>query len=161
MIDGAIAGLVGSFIPKLIGIFENSLNNKYEIKMMEFQLQNSERIERMQLEETKSLAMIASNVEPHPVPEPEYHDTGNKTLNVLEVLLMLYNGTVRPTVTYAFVGLYLVLQYFVVISSVHSGMSWGVVAKTVLDGLNGNFIAAIIAYWFGHRSLYHLKRGNI
>ncbi len=161
MILGALGGLVGSFIPKLIGLYKEHQDHKHEMEMMQFQLQNMDRIEHMQLEEAKAFAMLNTDASPYSVQEPVYEKTGNPFLNGLQIILMTYNSTVRPTVTYLLIGFYVLIKYFMIMSIIHSGVAWTSVAKDVYTGIDSDFIGAIIAFWFGNRSMYHLHRGNL
>lgn len=149
-IIGAIIGLLGSFIPKLLDYFKVKEDHKHELAVLQVQVEAARAEHLYRIEEINVQADIAS--EQAVYRQAEQKLTG---LRWIDGLLALYSGTIRPTITYLFMGSYIFVKYAQLrVITAAGGDLWG----TVWQLWNSEDMAAfmtILGFWFGGRMLKH------
>ena len=153
---GSIIGFIGGFIPDIIKYFKSKQDNKHEIEIMELQIKAQSQLHTERLEEINAEADIAESKALYESAKIEL--TGVKWA---DATLALYNGTVRPTVTYLFTGLYCTVKIAQIYSLVKvSGVT---VLDAVFHTYTENDFACLLlclSYFFGQRmsaKVFHLK----
>jgi hypothetical protein len=145
---GAVIGLLGSFIPKLLDYFKVKEDHKHELAVLQVQAEMAKSEHRYRMEEINVQADIASEQAVYKQAEPK--PTG---LRWVDGLLALYSGTIRPTITYLFMGSYIFVKYAQLrVITAAGGDLWG----TVWQLWNSEDMAAlmtILGFWFGGRLL--------
>ena len=143
---GALLGLLGSMAPRLIGYFESKNNHAQELEMLrvqgEFQLQMIQAGTAAKMAEigavsdmSRELAAFAAAGRP----------TGIRLVDA-------YNGIVRPTLTLSFFALYAAVkvgQYYLLVTDAGLASS----LTSLWTDEDTGIWAAIIAFWFGNRTL--------
>ena len=112
---GTILGLVTSAFPALIKLFQARQDQKHELAVMQLQMQaqaqgHQERLEEINanadISESEALYKASATTQIAPV--------GNKVadlvIGIVNALVVLYNSSVRPTVTYAFFACYALIK---------------------------------------------------
>ena len=147
---GAALGLLGSFIPKLLDYFKAKEDHKHELAVLQVQADMAKSEHQYRIEEVNVQADIASEQAVYKQAELKY--TGVKWI---DGILALYSGTIRPTITYLFMGSYIFVKYAQLkVITASGGELWG----TVWQLWNSEDMAAfmcIIGFWFGGRMLKH------
>jgi len=148
MLIGTIIGLVSSFIPELIKIYREKLEHKQELERLEFELKHQKELAQIRIEEAKALAQIELDKAVY-----QYTGTtpitltGSKFIDIIQVLMNAYNQSVRPTITYLIITMWLILKYAM----------WQKAGGTleaipqIWGQYETDFIATIITFWFGGR----------
>ncbi len=149
-IFGAVIGLLGSFIPKLLEFFKVKEDHKHELAVMQVQAEIAKSEHLYRMEEINVNADIASEQAVYRHAELKY--TG---VRWVDGVLALYSGTIRPTITYLFVGTYIFVKYaqLQVLKSA-GGNLWEIVWKL----WNSEDMAAfmcVLGFWFGGRLMKH------
>jgi hypothetical protein len=144
---GSLVGFIGGFVPSILKYFQQKQDNKHELDVMQLQMQaqaqlHTEKIEEINvtgdIEESKALYTNA-----------KIEQTGVKWA---DAMLALFNGTVRPVITYLFTGLYVIVKLAQVQSMVKGS------GTTVLDAVKYTYtetdmscLMLVLSYWFGQR----------
>jgi hypothetical protein len=147
-IIGTLLGLLGSIFPEILKYFTQKSDHLHEREMFKLQMEGVKLqgdIKIMELnatadiEETKALYESAK-IQP----------SGG---GFFDSLMNLYSSTVRPTITYLFMGMYIYVKY----STIQIWTSQGVSAKEALVATwsSDDFavFSTIMAFWFGGRFL--------
>jgi len=147
-IVGTMVGLLGSFIPKLLDYFKIKADHKHELEVLKVQVDMIRLGHQYRMEEISTQADVASEQAVYRHAELKY--TG---VRWIDGILALYSGTIRPTITYLFVGTYIFVKYaqLQVLKSA-GGNIWEIVWKL----WNSEDMAAfmcILGFWFGGRLL--------
>jgi hypothetical protein len=145
-IIGAVLGLVGSFLPELLKYFKQKEDHKHEKEMFALQVQLAEKQHEFRVDEMNITADIEETKAMYKSAEVKL--TGSKWL---DAVITLYNSSVRPTITYAFVifyGLVKLGQYKILLASGYA--SWEVVTR-MWSGEDMACFMTVIGFWFGGR----------
>jgi len=144
---GAVIGLVGSAIPEVIKFFKNRGDQKHELEL--FRLQS----ERMKLQHTLKIQEIDLTAE---IKETEklYEHAQPKLSGwkILDGLIQFYNASVRPTITYAFTGLYAFIKYAQLQSAMTNDVDILEAAPVIWTEIDAAIWTTIITFWFGSRN---------
>lgn len=145
---GTIIGLLGSFLPKILDFLKAKEDHKHEINVLNIQAEMAKSEHQYRLEEIEVNADVASEQAVYRQAELKY--TGVKWI---DGVLALYAGTIRPTITYLFMGSYIFVKYAQLqVITAAGGDLWNTVWKL----WNSEDMAAfmtIIGFWFGGRLL--------
>lgn len=161
MILGIIIGFLSSFLPEVIELYKDRQDKKYEIEMFKLQMKYAPKIIELEIKEAKTLASLEADRRAYLIEKPKVKLTGKFWFDFLQIVLFFYNSTVRPTVTYLVIIFYIVIKYTMAKSLVNSGIGWFEALRLIYTNADSEFIAAIVAFWFGNRAIFRLKRGNI
>jgi len=153
-IIGTILGLLGSLAPEILKFFNNKEDHKHEVAMFGLQMESlklqgdiklAEINATADIEETKALYASAK--------------IGRTGWKFVDGLISLYTGSVRPTVTYAFMCTYILVKYAIYSSYVVAGYSWTQAVAAIWNTEDFAVFSTIMAFWFGGRFMkYALSR---
>lgn len=139
---GSLLGFGTSFLPKIMGYFQDRQDKAHELRIMDKQLEAQLQAHSQRLEEINVDADIRETESLHK------HD---RKVDVAWVDAL--RGSVRPVVTYIMVA------EFVFIKSVAMYLIFGAQGVTletlsmVWDEETRALFAAILSFWFGHRAM--------
>jgi hypothetical protein len=154
---GTIIGLIGSFIPELLKWVNNKEDHKHELAVLKVQAEMAKSEHVYRLEEISSQADVASEQAVYQA--AELKPTG---VRWADALLGLYNGTVRPTITYVFLALFCLVKVaqYKVLTAAGTTM-WNTVWQ-LWSADDMAVFSTILAFYFGGRFMkYALGRpGN-
>jgi hypothetical protein len=141
-----LLGFVSSTIPSLLKYFERKQEIAYELELTKLKIEAAVR----GYEVTTEIADIDASIsEGESVRKHDALLDGGDYINALR-------ASVRPVVTYAFFGLFLLVKLsvaFVII--MHNGLTidnMELVQRTVLDEPTNAVFAVIVGFWFGSRN---------
>jgi hypothetical protein len=139
---GSLLGFGTSFLPKILGFFEQRQANKHEILLLEKQAELAEQTAKYQLEQAHVESMSNEMVALYASKAHEKNDGWVGT----------YKALVRPTIAFAFLGAYLSIKGV----CLWNAMSHGVVVADALplvwsDEVDSPILASIISFYFGSR----------
>ena len=134
----------------MLDLWKVKSDHAHELAVLQVQADMARAGHQYRMEEVNTQADIASE-------QAVYKQAEQKPTGVrwVDGLLALYSGTIRPTVTYLFMGSYIFVKYAqlkVVMAA--GGELWG----TIWQLWNSEDMAAfmtIIGFWFGSRMLKH------
>ena len=178
VIFSAIIGLAAPFIPDVLGLARGWLDNKQEREMMKLQLEGAEKSHGWRMDETelKATAADMASARKHgskPTFGIQLLQAAKESdgfiskwmFNIvfgLYTVIDMFSSFVRPSVTYAIVGLYLAMKYALIYSLMVETGSWGTGllqagAWTVFDA---ELLTLIMAFWFGNRTRTKARIGK-
>ena len=143
---GSLLGFGTSFLPKVMDFFQDRAYKAHELKVMSLQIEQAERIAQIKLEQINVEADVREIESLHKSMQP----TGVPFIDGLR-------GSVRPVITYVFMGLFIFVEVSAYLSLTAAGVSsLDAVDAVWTDEVMGLF-AAIISFWFGGRALNRKK----
>lgn len=142
----SLLGLFASFLPRVLGYFENKQNHVHELELIdkhaEVQLKLAEvnragKMEELTMRADTSSEMMAFAAQLRP--------TGIAWVDAL-------NALVRPTLALAFFFLYAVVKYamFVVIGTDHA--NWAATIVSLWGEEDWAIFASVVTFYFGNRT---------
>jgi hypothetical protein len=154
---GTIFGLLGSLLPEILKFWNNKEDHKHEIEMGKLQMEAAKLQGQIKLEELGAQADIAET-------EAIYKASEQKITGVrwIDGIVSLYNSSVRPTITYGFMVLYMYVKYSLIYSLVQAGAKWNEVGTQIWNSEDFAVLSTILAFWFGARFMrYSLGRTSM
>jgi len=149
MIAGAVIGLIGGILPEAVKLLQRREDYKHEKEMMELQLQYAKQVAELQIEQAKAMADIEADKAAYEFAKPQFVQTSNWFINLLQVINTIYNGSVRPTITYFLVFIWACVKY-----AVWQGMGGKLIdLPAIWTEWDNEFVAAVIMFWFAGRGV--------
>ncbi len=148
---GAIVGLLGSLLPEVLKFWNNKEDHRHELAVLSVQAEMAKSEHVYRLEEISSQADIATEQAVYKA--AEIKTTGWRFVDGINAL---YNSSVRPTITYAFMVLYAYVKYSLIYSSVAAGYKWQEVGSQIWGSEDFAIFATIMGFWFGGRLVKHM-----
>jgi len=149
-------GFLGGFIPDIIKYFNGKQDNAHELAILELQIKAQSQLHTERLEEINAEADISESKALYSYAKVEL--TGVKWA---DALLAIYNGSVRPSITYLFTGLYCTVKLAQVYSMVTaSGTGILDAVKYTYTEVDMSCLMLCLSYYFGQRmsaKVFHLK----
>jgi len=131
---GSLLGFGTSFLPKVMDYFQDKSDKKHELEVMMRQAE-------IQLDKT---AIDANIREVETIHEHDSSLDGGGFINGLR-------ASVRPVITYLFMGLFLAVEISTYVLLLNKGLSPG---EALIGSFNDQVMcmwSAILAFWFGGR----------
>ena len=139
---GSLLGFGTSFLPKILGFFEQRQANKHEIAMLEKQAQLAEQTAKYQLEQAHVESMSNEMVALYASKAHEKNDGWVGT----------YRALVRPTIAFAFLGAYLGIKAVCLWNAIGEGVVVADALPLIWDTeVDSPILASIISFYFGSR----------
>lgn len=149
MIIGAIIGIVGSIIPEAVKLFKERQEYKREKEMLELQIRYQKELANIRLQESREIASIELDKAIYDFATPsEVKTTGKTWLDALQVISIVYNQTVRPTLTYLVIAGWLLVKFAM----------WQIAGGNISNlpqiwvEQDNEFVSAVVMFWFGGRA---------
>jgi hypothetical protein len=138
----AAVGFFGSWMPSIISYFQDKQDKKHELLVLEVQMKMQEAGHVQKLEEINVMGDIKEMQSLH------RHDkmTGVAFIDGLR-------GSVRPVITYIFFSLFVFVEVTAYIALTAAGVDSMAALGTVWSSDVMSLFTAVMAFWFGNRSL--------
>ena len=175
MIFSAILGLAAPFLPDVIGMARSFLEDRQERKMLELQLQHAAQAHswRMDEIEIKGTLKDVSSARSHDR-KPGFgiqllqaaHEAegviSKWAFNIafaLYTVVDLFSSFVRPSVTYALMGLYLAIKGSMIYSLYlgYGDFTAALVDESVWTIFDQELLVMIMGFWFGTRARHKAR----
>ncbi len=141
----SLLGFGTSFVPKVLDYFQDKSDKKHELMLMDKQLE-----QQLKLGE---LGLRKSHIEADTEEFKAVHRHDTAIIRQSSKWAATYSATVRPTVTYLFMLLFITVE----ISAYYALVSKGIAATDALhivwDQDITSLFAAILSFWFGGREI--------
>ena len=147
---GAALGFGTSVIPSIIQIFTQKQADSQELKMLEAKGKYAEQLSSLKLDELDAKADIA---------ETEGIYKAMAAANAKSGFAAALSGSVRPVVTYLFVGLFLLVKITGLMQALSTGISFDAALQAVWNDDTNLLFTSIISFWFGSRQFAKLRKG--
>lgn len=153
----ALVGFIGGFVPELLKLWNKKEDNKHELAVLDKQIEAQKLLHTQKIEEINTEADIKESI-------ALYESSKIETTGVkwADAFLAVYNGTVRPTITYGFVGMYMLVKGTMVYTYlIEQKMPAIQVAQNVWTEFDNSTLMLVLGYWFGQRAaqkVFHLGK---
>ncbi len=145
---GSLLGFGTSIFPSILGFFQDSKDKKHELASMEMQMQLMNKKSELNIQEAQvsgelnNMALeLKAEIASVKLAHAPMQSTGVTWVDALR-------GSVRPIVTYWFMGLY---TFSKVAMFMGAEESWTVVGKAMFTEYDLALFATILSFWFGDR----------
>lgn len=143
----AIIGFVGGFIPEILRLWSKKQDQAHELAMMNVQIEANKILHTQRLEEINTEADIKESIALYENAKIEL--TG---VRWADASLAIYNGSVRPTITYGFVGMYMFVKFSMLYTYLYiQKMPVIQVAQHIWTEFDNSTLMLVLGYWFGQR----------
>lgn len=147
-IISTILGFLSSAFPEIIKYFKTKQDYAHEKEMYTLQVESMKTEHEFKMREMEATADIKES-------EALYKASEIKLTGwvVVDGIIALYNSSVRPTLTYAFLTLYGLAKFGQYQVTVASSASPSEAIWKVYNTEDMALFAAIVGYWFGQRGM--------
>jgi len=146
---GAALGFGTSIIPSILDLFQQKQKDAQELKMLEAKGKYAEQLSSLKLDELDAKADIA---------ETEGIYASMRAANAKSSFAAALSGSVRPVVTYLFVGLFLLVKITGLMQALKTGISFDAALQAVWNDDTNLLFTSIISFWFGSRQFAKLRK---
>ena len=138
---GSALGFGTSFLPQVLGFFQKKQDHKNRIEELKLQgelaslgvINDIQKLDKQaEIAETKALYEYA---------------------NPRSGFAAGLSASVRPVITYAFFALFLAVKAVILLKAMEAGNDWQDAVPLMFDSETQALFSAIIAFWFGQRSV--------
>tara|TARA_R110002167_G_C12310505_1_gene618090 strand:+ start:91 stop:546 length:456 start_codon:yes stop_codon:yes gene_type:complete len=145
---GSALGFGTSFLPQVMGFFQKKQDHKNRIEELKLQgelaamgvSQDLAKLDKQaEMKETKALYEFA---------------------NPKSGFAAGLSASVRPVITYLFFGLFLAVKAVILLKAMEEGGNWKDAVPLMFDNETQALFSAIIAFWFGQRSVNKFMGAN-
>jgi len=143
---GAIIGLLGSAIPTILKFFQDKADKKQELLLLEMQIRHRTMEHKYRIEEAQIEADVAESQHLYDYGKPQI--TGFRFLDGLANFLV---SSVRPVITYAFMGFYLALK-------INAFLYTDVPLEELWTDWDFELLSAVVMFWFGQRAFMRMRK---
>jgi len=141
----SLLGFGTSFMPKVLDYFQDKQDKKHELMLMDKQLE-----QQIQLGE---LALRKTHVEADTEEFKAVHRHDTAMVKTSAKWAATYSATVRPTITYLFMLLFITVEISAYYALISKGMAATDALSIVWDAEITSLFAAILSFWFGGREI--------
>jgi len=141
----SLLGFGTSFMPKVLDYFQDKQDKKHELMLMDKQLE-----QQIQLGE---LALRKTHVEADTEEFKAVHRHDTAMVKASAKWAATYSATVRPTITYLFMLLFITVEISAYYALISKGMAATDALSIVWDAEITSLFAAILSFWFGGREI--------
>jgi len=145
---GSLLGFGTSFLPSILDFFKQAQAHKQKLEMMKLQGELLEKKSALRIQELDKQAEIKE------VEGLYKHDAsldGGKFVNALR-------SSVRPVITYIFMGLFIAVEVSIMVKFMSSGGDWTEAVNLLWSDEVAGLWSAILAFWFGNRAISKFQR---
>lgn len=141
---GSALGFAGSVVPEVLGYFKQKQANEQELAMLEAKAKYAQTLSELKIAELDQQADIA---ETKAIYAHDQNLDSGKFINALR-------GSVRPIITYVFIGLYTGIKVTTLVTMVTTeGMDLSAGMLAIWTETDQVAMSAILSFWFGNRAM--------
>lgn len=145
---GSALGFGTSFLPQVLGFFQKRQDHKNRIEEMRLQGELASLGVAHDLQRLDKQAEIAET--------KALYEFANPSSGFAAGL----SASVRPVITYLFFGAFLAVKAVILLKAMEAGGDWKDAVPLMFDTETQALFSAIIAFWFGQRSVNKFMRAN-
>ena len=142
----AIIGFLGGFVPDILKMWKDKKDKEHELAVMKLQMEAQEKLHTQRIEEINTEADIKES-------EALYKSAELKPSGIswIDGFMYFYNSTVRPTVTYGFVGLYALHKLSCIKLALEAGTDKWLIFRDSYNEYDQATLTLVLSYYFGQR----------
>ena len=146
---GSALGFGTSIIPSVIDLFKQRQADKQELAMLQAKARYAAQLSELKIDELRSKSDIA---EIEGIHKSQAAAVSNSTFAAA------LSGSVRPIVTYLFVGIFLTVKITALVTAVKAGQTLNDAMPIIWDQDTQILFSGIISFWFGHRAFEKIRQ---
>lgn len=146
---GSLLGFISSIFPQVLRIWQDKGDRRHELELFDLQIKMAKQGQLHQLDQMRLIGEMAESQALYAHAQP-----------VRIAWVDALSGSVRPIITYTFFLLYTAVKVAqgVVILTLADSVHWSQVLIRIWHEEDQALFAAVMAFWFGQRSLYKMKK---
>ena len=146
---GAALGFGTSVLPSVIDLFQQKQKDAQELKMLEAKGKYASQLSSLKLDELSARADIS---------ETEGIYASMAAANAKSGFAAALSGSVRPIITYLFVGFFLVVKITALTYAMNNGADFKDALNEVWSDDTNLLCTSIISFWFGSRQFAKMRK---
>jgi hypothetical protein len=146
---GSALGFGTSIIPSVIDLFKQRQADKQELAMLQAKARYAAQLSELKIDELRSKSDIA---EIEGIHKSQAAAVSNSTFAAA------LSGSVRPIVTYLFVGIFLTVKITALVTAMNAGQTLNNAMPIIWDQDTQILFSGIISFWFGHRAFEKIRQ---
>ena len=145
---GSALGFGTSFLPQVLGFFQKKQDHKNRLEELKMQGELAALGVTHDIQKLDKQAEIAETKALYEFANP----SGGFAAGL--------SASVRPVITYLFFGLFLAVKAVILLKAMEEGGNWKDAVPLMFDNETQALFSAIIAFWFGQRSVNKFMGAN-
>ena len=150
---GSLLGFGTSFLPTLLGFFEQGQKNRHQLKLLEAQAKHAEELSQMKLEELDAAADVEES-------RSIYEHAAQLARSNKSSFISALQASVRPVVTYFFFILFATIKGLAVYVAVQEGDDVSQAILASWDEETKILFSTVISFWFGQRGMKSIRKAR-
>ena len=146
---GSALGFGTSIIPSVIDLFKQRQTDKQELAMLQAKARYAAQLSELKIDELRSKSDIS---EIEGIHKSQAAAVSNSTFAAA------LSGSVRPIVTYLFVGIFLTVKITALVTALDAGQSLNDAMPIIWDEDTKILFSGIVSFWFGHRAFEKIRQ---
>ena len=146
---GSALGFGTSIIPSVIDLFKQRQADKQELAMLQAKARYAAQLSELKIDELRSKSDIS---EIEGIHKSQAAAVSNSTFAAA------LSGSVRPIVTYLFVGIFLTVKITALVTAMKAGQTLNDAMPIIWDQDTQILFSGIISFWFGHRAFEKIRQ---
>ena len=150
---GSLLGFGTSFLPTLLGFFEQGQKNRHQLKLLEAQAKHAEVLSQLKLEELDAAADVEES-------RSIYEHAAQLARSNKSSFKSALQASVRPVVTYFFFILFATIKGLAVYVAVQEGDDVSQAILASWDEETKILFSTVISFWFGQRGMKSIRKAR-
>ena len=150
---GSLLGFGTSFLPTLLGFFEQGQKNRHQLKLLDAQAKHAEVLSQLKLEELDAAADVEES-------RSIYEHAAQLARSNKSSFISALQASVRPVVTYFFFILFGIIKGLAVYVAVIEGDDVSQAILNSWDEESKILFSTIISFWFGQRGMKSIRKAR-
>tara|TARA_R100000329_G_scaffold39094_1_gene36812 strand:+ start:81 stop:560 length:480 start_codon:yes stop_codon:yes gene_type:complete len=150
---GSLLGFGTSFLPTLLGFFEQGQKNRHQLKLLEAQAKHAEVLSQLKLEELDAAADVEES-------RSIYEHAAQLARSNKSSFISALQASVRPVVTYFFFILFATIKGLAVYVAVQEGDDVSQAILASWDEETKILFSTVISFWFGQRGMKSIRKAR-
>ena len=146
---GSALGFGTSIIPSVIDLFKQRQTDTQELAMLQAKARYAAQLSELKIDELRSKSDIS---EIEGIHKSQAAAVSNSTFAAA------LSGSVRPIVTYLFVGIFLTVKITALVTALDAGQSLNDAMPIIWDEDTKILFSGIVSFWFGHRAFEKIRQ---
>ena len=150
---GSLLGFGTSFLPTLLGFFEQGQKNRQQLKLLDAQAKQAEVLSQLKLEELDAAADVEES-------RSIYEHAAQLARSNKSSFISALQASVRPVVTYFFFILFATIKGLAVYVAVQEGDDVSPAILASWDEETKILFSTVISFWFGQRGMKSIRKAR-
>lgn len=142
---GILFGFLSSLLPEFFKVYQDKKDKDHELALFKLQMENIKLAGTEKRQEIDLQGNLAREVEMYKTFYPAAGTASKKTID--------YISSVRPTITYLFMSLFIIVQLCLISIAFEQGVALTVAVAALWTTGTSDIFGVILGFWFGDRMI--------